>query len=100
MGSVVCVEAPRLFSMLWTAVKPFMSQKTKRKINFIRGPELRRELAHVLFGQSPGAMWFTMHMERNRKKGEVRSRDSSRPVYSSMCPSVAEEIRRDAQRRP
>ncbi len=47
---MVCVEAPRLFSMLWSAVKPFMSQNTKRKIIFIHGPELRQEMADVLFG--------------------------------------------------
>lgn len=73
MGCVVCVEAPRLFSMLWSGVKPFMSQTTKRKINFIRGPELRREMAEVVMGSSPSSQWLVMHMERNRKKAEVKA---------------------------
>lgn len=71
--AVVCVDAPRLFSALWAAVKPFMSERTKRRVIFVRAETARTELANALFGTGSAASeWLQAHMAASREKAKVR----------------------------
>eukprot|EP00293_Proteomonas_sulcata_P008405 CAMPEP_0184315566 /NCGR_PEP_ID=MMETSP1049-20130417/83447_1 /TAXON_ID=77928 /ORGANISM="Proteomonas sulcata, Strain CCMP704" /LENGTH=156 /DNA_ID=CAMNT_0026634125 /DNA_START=83 /DNA_END=553 /DNA_ORIENTATION=+ len=72
MGCVVCIDAPRLFSVLWSAVKPITSLSTRRKIMFIRGEESRKELADALF-EGTTAQWLKENMSFNRRRKEVKA---------------------------
>jgi hypothetical protein len=65
LGTLVIVDAPRVFSLLWRAAKSVMASNTLDKCVFLSGQDSRDAMAAVLF-DGKGAAWLQEIMALNR----------------------------------
>ncbi|KAJ1483730.1 CRAL-TRIO domain-containing protein [Baffinella frigidus] len=72
LGLIVVIDAPRLFSILWSAIRGTIDAKTRRKIHFVRGDDAREEMNKMLLPDAR-AKWATQHMLQNRDKALVKT---------------------------
>ena len=91
LGHFFLIDAPRLFSSLWSAISNFIDPKTKKKIQFLslKKEESLREALLEHFDEDT-VDWFIVEMKDNRMK----KRDEKTYNYGAFSRALQIEYRR------